>query len=190
MAKSYSGAMPYSRVFHGIEVTNERNPAAALVNAMDEVRERVLMDFPELTGHDALYCSLTQADFSDDEVLGMYDDSKGRITIRNDVAAKRDERKGWAGGNSLQHAVAHELAHALTGSTPKGFVDTDTAFNRAFKQYRRTNPTATQEQFSIGISRYALEAKSEAFAEAFADYNRNGRNAALASRLVMEKWRN
>ena len=189
MAKPSSDAIPNDRTVSGIKITNERNPDVALSNAMNEVREQALRDFPELAGQDVLFNTLSQADFSEPGVMGVHTPANRRITISNEVVANRDATKGYTQSGSLQFVAAHELGHSLTRVTPKGFVTAEKAFMKALKQFRKSNPGTSQEQFARNISSYATESKREAFAEAFADFNRNGRNAALASRLVMQNWR-
>ena len=189
MAKPSSGAIPDSRTVNGIRITNERNPDAALTRAMNEARAQALRDFPELAGQDVMFNTLTQGDFSKQSVLGVHNSTNRRITISNDVVANRDATNGWTQNGSLQHVAAHELGHSLSRVAPVGFVSSERAFDKAFRQFKKSNPRASEKQFARSISNYAAESKREAFAEAFADFNRNGRNATLASRLIMEKWR-
>ncbi|MCL2050966.1 MAG: hypothetical protein FWG91_04490 [Lachnospiraceae bacterium] len=136
-----------------------------------------VQSFPELKGH--IYNELnkvTEAKFSNADVLGFYQPGIKKITISKRIAGNE---------KLVRETVAHELGHALSEKPRNGFNTTTEAFDKAYHEWLKTNPKATERSFANAISSYAEAAKAEAFAEAFMDFTVNGKNAADASKLIM-----
>jgi len=164
-----------------VNITNEQKPSSEIVKALTQYKIMAAEAFPELKGQ--IYNEfnkLVEGDFSKSNILGVYVPSLKKIVIRRGLAKNLAKMKG---------TVSHELAHALSITPRNGFNSTTTAFKRAFAEYRRSHPRATQQSFARSISSYAATAKSEAFAEAFRDFTMNGKNASAASKLIMKHWR-
>jgi len=162
-------------------ILNERKPNKDVVNALTNFKIMAIQNFPELEG--TIYNELNklvQADFSERSTMGVYSNELKKIAIANRISKDNE---------AIRDTVAHELAHALTASTRRGFRSIDDTFDRAFRQYRRTHRTASEQSFARSISSYADRSREEAFSEAFSDYLRNGKNATEASRLLMQNWR-
>ena len=161
--------------------SNESKPSPQVVRALTDFKMLAVGRFPELKGQ--LYNELNklrQGDFSDRSVMGIYSPSQKKIVISNKIQSNAEE---------VRDTVAHELGHALSIISPRGFRSINDTFTRAFRSYRRTHRTASEKSFARSISNYAASSREEAFAEAFSDYFRNGSNAREASKLMMEHWR-
>jgi len=165
-----------------VNINDERRPSATVVRAFTDSKITAVDAFPELRGQ--IYNELdkiTQARFSgrgSSGITGIYSASDKKIVIASNLPSSQ-----------IKQVVTHELGHALGVTSPPGFKSDVAAFNSAFSEYRRANPQATNTSFASKISNYATTAKSEAFAEAFSDYVRNGSNAAAESKLIMKHWR-
>ena len=165
-----------------VGIKNEHRPSAAVVTAFTNSKITASRAFPELRGQ--IYNELntvSQATFTgrgSSTIGGIYSAADKKIVISSSLPKSQ-----------IKQVVTHELGHALGVTAPTGFKSDVGAFNSAFSEYKRTNPSATQKSFASKISSYAATAKSEAFAEAFSDYVRNGNNAAAESKLIMNHWR-
>jgi predicted transcriptional regulator len=165
-------------------VDNEKQPSHEVVTAFTNAKIKAAEEFPELKGQ--IYNDMnkvTQGDIktTNGKADGIYVESKKKVVIDNSVAKK--------GGERLQDVTRHEVGHGLAIKPRRGFNDVDTTFDKAYTEYKQTHPRATEGSFAKSISPYAAKAKSEAHAEAFADYLKKGNKAAEASRLMMKHWR-
>ena len=175
-----SGKIPAGRRIN-VVIKDEKRASSRVARALTDHKIAAVQAFPELKG--TMYNELnklTEAKFSKSSVLGFYQPGAKKITINERIVGDESQ---------VRKTVAHELGHALTATTRSGFNSTTTAFNRAYKEYKETHPRATQKKFASTISSYAKTAKSEAFAEAFMDFTINGKNAAVASKLIIKHWR-
>ena len=162
-----------------VKVLSEEKPSSAQIRALTEFKMQAVEHFPELRGQ--IYAELNklrQGTLSDKSVGGFYSPSEKKIFIAKGLSP-----------SGTREVVAHELAHAMSDTPRRGFRSTTEAFNKAYREYRQTNPGATYKSFAGTISNYAKTAKSEAFSEAFVDYAIKGKKAAKASQLIMKHWR-
>ena len=165
-----------------VDVRNETPASGRVVSVMTDYKIQAAKLFPELQGQIyAHFNQLTQGNLTNNSVLGYYSEAEKKIVIANGVAR--------GGEKKLRETMAHEMAHAFSINTPRGFRSYGSAFDRAFKEYKKSHKRATQSSFAGSISNYAKSAKAEAFAEAFRDYTMNGKNAKAASKLIIKHWR-
>jgi len=164
-----------------VSIFNEKKPNPQVVRALTDFKIMAVERFPELKGQ--IYNELNklvQADFSKPDTLGVYSQQLRKIAIASRITGNQDK---------VRDTVAHELAHALTSTTRIGFRSYDDTFSRAFREYSKTHRTASELSFARSITHYAGSSREEAFAEAFSDYFRNGKNAKTASKLMMKHWK-
>lgn len=158
-------------------ITNEEIASGEVMKAFLASKLQSVVDYPEIEGQ--IYNELHTVTMGNVKgAAGFYSRSEKKIAIDKNLsmAEKRE-------------TVAHELGHALAINPPSGFNSDEATFNKAFKEYKQTNPRATEYSFSTKISSYAGTAKSEAFAEAFMDVSVNGKGAAKESKLIMKHWK-
>jgi len=173
------GVMPESKSGN-VSIKNERAADGRVVGIMTQYKIQAAQLFPELKGqiYD-FFNKITQGDI--DGAAGYYSPSEKKIAIDNAIAKGSEAQ--------LREVTSHELAHALSINTRRGFRSNTEAFDHAFKEYKRSNPRATEQSFARKISGYAATSKEEAFAEAFRDYTINEKGAAEAAKLIMKNWR-
>lgn len=113
------------------------------------------------------------------KVLRFYSKDEKKIVIDSRlIPAQRKE------------TVLHELAHAIARGNQKRFKSDVQAFDKAFTEHKKSNPTAVEKSFSRNTSPCAQNAKTEALAEAFSDVPGNGKNATHESISIMKNWKN
>jgi len=168
----------------GGSATNVELAGQEVMNDIAVALSRGITEFPELEAF-ANISEIREGDFSHD-VLGSWN-SNGEITIQRGLPA-------GGGIDSREWVAAHEVAHGFAENPPRGFRTPEQTILAATREFnssqRRTGSRRlTQAGFARQISVYAKESPSEAIAEAFADWSINGNNANIASRTIINNWR-
>ena len=131
-----------------------------------------------------------QAKINTRGVLGFYSPGNKNVVIGDAAMNLTGRQRGTLAVPTTHGVIAHEIGHALSFHTQKGYRDVERAIRIAHQQFNRRNSNKLSRSDFVGsISNYSRQSPHETFAEAFADVRVNGAGAARASQLIVKYWK-